>query len=392
MTNFRAYEANLQRGILLMQQRRPQDAIKFLEQAIAEDPDQPQAYAELAHCWNVLPNHGPKAIRAIDRAISLVPTESFYFGRKAWILVCQNRHRLALKVAEQGLALNPVCPVSLNAQANAYTMLNRWKEAEQACLRMLEIYPEDEAALNLLAQAQRHLGRLKESRETVARLLALQPNDAFGQANAGYGALAVGDHQRANEHFLESLRLDPHSDHARRGLLESLRTRIWILSLNRWLISFVHRPATFGNVTMFVFVFLLGMTVLVYVSKWMNAWWPMAGLIVFGIPVACVLFYVYLSGFVAVMGSFLLLFDPLGRHALTTQEKLKACIPPVFFIGVEVTMVQAGYGGQMLAILLGVLFVVAALVIEAPVMIERWRHRSERCLPESGSQSDIRGL
>jgi Tfp pilus assembly protein PilF len=386
-----AYLANLQRGAFLLQQRRHLEAIKFFEQAIADDPDNPQAYAELARCWNALPNGGHKAIRAIDRAISLAPLASAYFGLKGWILICQMRYRTALKVANQGISLNPLCAVSLNALANAYTMLNRWHKAEVACLRILEIDPGDEAGLNLLAQAQRHQGRLKDSRETVARLLALQPNDAFGQSNAGFSALAVGDHQRANEHFLESLRMDPHSDHARRGLLESLRTRIWILSLNRWLVSFVHQPATFGNVAMFVFMFLLCMTGLVYVAKWLDAWRPMAGMVVFGILVACVLFYIYLSGFVGVMGSFLLLFDPLGRHALTTQEKLKACIPPAFFIGVEVTMLQSGYAGRMLALLFGVLFVVAALAIEVPVIVERWRHRCERCLPESGNQPDIRG-
>src|SRR5258708_740218 len=123
------FHANLQRGSLLLGQNRPREALPFIQAAIAANPDSSQGYAELARCWNAIPSERSKAVQAIDRAISLAPNSSYYFGLKGWYLVCQMRFRAALQAAQQGVALNPNCIQSLNALANAYTKLNQWKKA-----------------------------------------------------------------------------------------------------------------------------------------------------------------------------------------------------------------------------------------------------------------------
>ena len=186
MPDLDAFNANIQRGSLLLDQNWPREALSFIQGAIAADPENPRGYAELARCWNGLPGQRSKVIPAIDAAIGRAPNVSFYYGRKGWYLVCQMRFHAALAAAKQGLAIDPACIHSLNATANAYTKLGRWREAEAACRRILEIDPDDDPGLNLLAQALRHRGKWKESRETVARLLAQMPNNAFGHANAGY--------------------------------------------------------------------------------------------------------------------------------------------------------------------------------------------------------------
>jgi tetratricopeptide (TPR) repeat protein len=368
------FQANLQRGSLLLDQNRPAEALPFLQAAIAANPHAPQGYAELARCWNALPATRAKSIAAIDRAIALAPTTSFYFGRKGWYLICLMRFRAALACAQQGLALNPTCPQSLNAQANAYTKLGQWKNAEKACRRILELDPNDDPGLNLLAQALRYQGRWKESREVVDRLLARLPNNAFGHANAGYAALAAGDHLRANEHFLESLRMEPHSDLARRGLLESLRARIWIIRFNRYLF----RAGSLRNL-IWTAAILLGIVGTGYLGDFLNSIYPKAGAYFAGIAIGLFLLYVYLSLLVGVMGTFLLLFDPIGRHALTPREKVKACLPIFLAAAAVAALLCAGQWPIALAIVAGLL--VLAVSIHGPALKDR---RERRRQAESG--------
>jgi Tfp pilus assembly protein PilF len=312
------YLANLQRGIFLRGQKRYKEANEFLGKAIEADPEKATAYAEIALCLNDWGSREREALRAIDRAISLEPLNARYLGLKGWILVCQRKYQGALQTANRGVEMDPVCITALNAQANAYTKLGKWKQAETASRRILALNVYDAPALNLLAQSLRFQGRGKESREVVSRILALLPNNAFGHMNAGYGAMEVGDHLRANEHFLISLRMDPHSDLARKGLLHSLRARVWIYRLQFRIGAFLRRPATFLRVTSLAAI-VAGMIPLGFFLEWCHA--GLGSLIV-----VVLVGYIYLSFFSRLTGDIFLFFDPVGRHALTLRDKIHACL------------------------------------------------------------------
>jgi tetratricopeptide (TPR) repeat protein len=364
-----AFHANLMRGSFLLDQDRPREALPFIRGAIAIDPHSAQAYGELARCWNDIPAERRKSIQAIDQAISFAPQVSYYFGRKGWYLVCLMNLRGALQAAQQGLALNPTCPQSRNALANAYTKLGRWTKAEAACRRILAVEPDDGPGLNLLAQALRHQGRWKESRETVARLLALMPDNAFGHANAGYAALAAGDHLRANEHFLEALRMNPPFDLARRGLLSSLRSRIWLLRLNRYL----YLPGAWRNGVIAVAVLGTMLMLSQYGELLEKAYPRVADALGWSFFGGC-LFYVFLSFLTLFVGNFLLLFDPLGRHAMNAREKGQAYLSAAGVAGLITLFFAVGSGAVGWAIL-GML-VLAGLMVLFPLVRDRWiRHR-----------------
>jgi tetratricopeptide (TPR) repeat protein len=368
------FHANLQRGSLLLGQNRPKDALPFLQAAIAANPEAPQGYAELGRCWCAIPAERAKSIGAINRAIGLAPQSSYYHGLKGWFYVCLMNYHAALNAAQQGLAINPTCTQSLNALANAYTKLGQWKKAEAACRRILELNPNDAPGLNLLAQALRHQGRWQETRETVARLLAHMPNNAFGQANAGYAALAAGDHLRANEHFRESLRMDPHFDLARRGLLESLRARVWTTRLNLKLLYWIRRPATFPNVLLFVGAILTIILLCCFIGATLDKSSPGLGESFFGVVIMAVIGYALVCAMVSAMMNVILLFDPIGRHALTKGEKSKMLLS-VLRLFIFTLIVSCGFG----LILLPIALLIIVSSIYFPLLKDRWlRHRQSQ--------------
>ena len=360
------YAANLQRGILLRGQRRYKEASEFLGQAIVAEPDKPMAYAELALCYNDWGGRGKKSLDAINRAIALSPTTAHYHGLKGWILVCQRDYRAALRTATEGVHINPVDIMALNAQANAYTKMGKWREAEASARRILALNPNDAPALNLLAQALRMLGRGRESREVVSRILALLPNNGFGHMNAGYAAMEVGDHLRANEHFLTSLRMNPHSNLARQGLLHSLRARVWIYRWHFRFATFLRRPATFLRFLLLVVIIAGFGTLAALLEAYHRGWAGSLGILW--------VMLIYMNLFSRLTGNIFLLFDPVGRFALTHREKIFACFFALFLVGALAALFQAKnwtFFGVIAFIL-----TVFAFSIYYPQIKDRWQNSS----------------
>jgi tetratricopeptide (TPR) repeat protein len=298
---------------------------------------------------------------------------------KGWILVCQRKYRRALSVANEAVELDPVDITALNAQANAYTKLGKWKQAEASARRILALDVHDAPALNLLAQALRLQGRGEESREAVDRILALLPNNAFGQMNAGYAAMEVGDHLRANEHFLSSLRMNPHSDLSRQGLLHSLRARVWIYRLHFRYSMFIRRPATFPRFIALVLV-VVGMLLLRHLFEWFHPGFGNLFIDLVWFPI------IYLNFFSRITGNIFLCFDPVGRRALTRRDKT---IAGLFALVLACVLGLAWYSHQRgLFVIMAAFLGTFAYSIYYPQIKDWWQRRKERRL-DSGYTASL---
>jgi tetratricopeptide (TPR) repeat protein len=291
MSEALGYQPNLLRGQMLRQAGRFEDACKFLREAIEADPEQAEAYIELALSESGLPGRQKESLRTIERAISLDPQSARALAYKAYLLSQAERHKDAIVIGNGALAKDPTCYMALLALANAETRLSHWQRADAAARRLLEHYPTDTSALN----------RLPESHEIVLRILALVPNDAFGQTNAGYEALRVFDHRRANTHFLNALRVDPHLNHARLGLLQSLRERIWIYRANVKFISYCNETKQKATLVRLAIVILIALTA--------------------GFFLGVLIVYFALALTLKPVSNLFLLLEPTGRHALSRREK-----------------------------------------------------------------------
>jgi tetratricopeptide (TPR) repeat protein len=355
------YWANLQRGQLLRQSGRDSDACKYFKEAIQADPEQPQAYLELALALSQSRANQSESLRAVDRAVTLAPHSAHFMGNKAFLLSHFAKYKEALAVASQALSIDPNSLVALLAQANAYTKTAQWVKAEHATRRMLEIDAQNINALNLLAQALRFQRRLRESRELTARILAMVPNDSFGQTNAGYGALNVHDHRRANQHFLNALRVNPFSEHARLGLLQSLRERVWIYRTNLKLILFFNNKKA-AKLLKLAIIFLSAAT--------------------FGIFLAVPLIYFFFAGTLQPISNFFLLLEPSGRRALTGWEKFRAVLTGI--LALVVILLFAFTPMHSISIILTAYLLVFALGVYGPQWADVRRARREERLVAEG--------
>jgi hypothetical protein len=75
------------------------------------------------------------------------------------------------------------------------------------------------------------LGRKADAGRTIDSALAKNPDNSVTHANQGWTLLEKGDPRKAAEHFREALRLDPHNEWARQGIIEALKAKNFIYAI-----------------------------------------------------------------------------------------------------------------------------------------------------------------
>jgi hypothetical protein len=351
------YEANLRRGQVLRESGHYRESCPFLREAIQADPQQPQPYLELALALSELPGGKADSLRAAERSVALAPNSAHFIGYRAYILSHFGLYNDALQVAESALRIDPNRHIALLARANAYTKTGQWFQAEKWARRMLELNAEDTGALNLLAQAMRFQGRYAESRVVIAQILALVPEDAFGQTNAGFEALNSGDQERAYRHFINALRVNPHSDNARRGLLQALRARMWFYRVNLMVIDFftaIKKKALPWRLLVLFFFIATG-----------------------GVGIFAWLFYLVVSFTLQPLSNLFLLFEPVGRRALVPKERNWAIVTGVA-AALLVVLLALSRHLRFLDLFLGGYLALFALGVYVPQWLAAWKIRREK--------------
>ena len=224
--------ANFQRGVLLYQQDRYQDAIAEFRQQLLQDEDF-LAHGYLALCLSELEQFD-EATEHARQAIHLAPDESFGHYAYARVMIDRKRLEEARLAILEAIRLDPYEASYFAILASLEMQKSRWREALEAANQGLEIEPEHVWCTNLRAQALVKLGDRAGAAAAMGEALARKPDDAYTHANQGWALLHAGQPRQAQEHFREALRLDPGLDWARSGIVESLKARNFVY---RWMLA-----------------------------------------------------------------------------------------------------------------------------------------------------------
>jgi tetratricopeptide (TPR) repeat protein len=237
MTEFQnAYE----RGCLLFEQRRYDLAIKEFRAALVSEPNSPAAHAmlalslsadgylnagieeaeeavrlgpDLAYAHYVLsrvlsaimnfetpkaaldfpieidrivPNWASvRAIRAAEEALRLDATDPDHFARLAYLKVWSWHWTEGLELAERGLALEPTEPGCIHARLLALTGLGRQADANAALKQFTEHHPNHPLVHELTGRFKAHENQLAAAQEHLIESLRINPNSVKTQRALG---------------------------------------------------------------------------------------------------------------------------------------------------------------------------------------------------------------
>jgi tetratricopeptide (TPR) repeat protein len=227
------HNPHFQRGLLLYQQRRFDDAVGELRLQLGDDSEDSLTHGFLALSLNELEQY-PAATEHAQRAIHLAPDEAFGHFALARVMLSRQRFDEARVATLEAIRLNPYEADYFGILAALELNNSRWREALAAADQGLALDPEQGLCTNLRAQALVKLGDRAAAAATMGAALARQPDDAFTHSNQGWALLHAGQPRQALDHFREALRLDPELEWARAGIVEALKARNFIY---RWMLA-----------------------------------------------------------------------------------------------------------------------------------------------------------
>jgi tetratricopeptide (TPR) repeat protein len=214
----------IQRGLLLFQQTRHEQAEGELRQGLAIDPHDAYAHALLGLCLSKREQF-QEATQEAQQAIQLAPDFPFAHYALASVLHDRNRNDEALAAINEALRLDASDPGYFAMLAAIQLNERHWPAALDAAEQGLRLDSEHTSCTNLRAIALVKLGRKSEAGLTIDAALARDPGNSLTHANQGWTLLEKGEPKKALEHFREALRLNPENEWARQGIIEALKAR-----------------------------------------------------------------------------------------------------------------------------------------------------------------------
>jgi tetratricopeptide (TPR) repeat protein len=343
--------AHFERTRMLLELKRYTDAEKEVALALAIDPNDSTLHAWRAVC---LLERGARqeAFDAALQAIAADPenayahyTSSRIANRLGWTV-------RALDAIRESLRLAPT-----DADYHYYLGAiefgrDRWGEALEAVEAALEHLPDHVPSANLRALCLARLGMPTEAIAAIDRALAIDPEYAWSHENRATLALADRDVERAFRHFREALRLNPRSEAARDGLIESLKSRHRTYRALFWLFGSSSEEQREGPMVFCFFAFAILSALFGVLKEPLAAIIASGILTVVGFWAAKRIFRHWAEPFFL----FLLRFDDLGRRALSADEVRRANLATLS-IATSVGLIAAAFVLRMP--LLGILAVIA---------------------------------
>ncbi|GEP41094.1 tetratricopeptide repeat protein [Brevifollis gellanilyticus] len=311
-------DAAFQRGRLLQNQHRLTDAIACYKQAISLDAQHVPSYLMLSLCWMESDETAARAVDAARRAVSLQPENSFARSVLALALNAKARDgqtagmKEALSEAEQAVAFEPESDFAHAVLARMHLRLRNFPKAEESARMALSIDTENSMATEVLSAALLLQKKDADNTELINYQLQRDPEDDAAHTSAGWQAVMTGDHKKANEHFMEALRLNPMNEGARSGLIESYRARSWFyngyLRFGHWMDQF-----TEGKQNAIMLGGFVGYRLL---SGWLKTVSPVLSYLVIGLWMMFALWSHLARG----LSTFFVAMDRFARQALKPRE------------------------------------------------------------------------
>jgi len=311
-------EAAFARGRLLQSQHRMQDAIACYKQALELDAHHTPSFVMLALCWMDDDETAPKSVDAAKRAVALEPENAFARSVLALALNANAKDgqtgaiKEALKQAEEAVGLDPDSDFSHAVLARLHLRLRDFPKAEASARAALALDTENTMAAEVLSAALLLQKKDGDNKDLIRYQLERNADDDSAHTSAGWQAVMEGDHKKANEHFLEALRLNPMNENARMGLIESFRARSWFYRTN---IRFCHwmNQFTEGRQNVIMIGGFIGYKVLSGYLKTVAPFWA-------NVVIGAWLVFALWSHLARGFSTFFVTMDRFARQALKPRE------------------------------------------------------------------------
>jgi Flp pilus assembly protein TadD len=360
-----------QRAQMLAGTGRYDMAERDLRAMLAEDPRDAAAHSLLALVMLADENRWADATDEAKMAVGIEPDAALSHYALAVCLVTRHHYAEAEDAAREALRLDPYDADAYGVLCRSYLGREDYQAALDAAEQGLAIDPEDADCSNFRSILLERLGRGDEAIESATRQLARDPDNAYAHSALGWTQLNNGRYQEAQVAFREALRLNPHDEMARQGLIQAMNNRSFLFrGVHRFYVwmSRLNSKAAFG--------LIFGAWLLMQVLSRVAGNVPALGPLILPILVIYVLFVV-LTWIANPLFNTFLRFHPFGKHLLDrTQMWSSNLIAPALALGVLGMIVGTVVDSFILGLLAAGFWIGAAIMVAAtftmPTPQRRW--------------------
>ncbi len=316
---------NLERAIQFIELGRFNDAIPYLQNAIAEYPNGWEGKYYLAVC-HYSEGNIKKASQLADGLMHELPNDADVLFLKARIALEQDRDNEAEVFVDEAIAINPLDADYFGFKAGILLHKTKYEEGLQTVNEGLRIEAKNTYCLNIRAQILTKLNRVEEANQTVENILYDNPEDAYSHANVGWVELENGNHKKALEHFKQALQFDPNLDYAREGMSTALKSKNIVY---KWHMKYAFWIAKQSSKNQWIFI--IGLYLVYRFSvKLLSA----SGLTYIAVPLMILYLLFALGGWIMEpMSNAILNFDKYGKYLLHESQKISGYVFSVLLLG-----------------------------------------------------------
>lgn len=214
----------IQKAQAMMNLGRFELALKELQLALAQDPNNVDALLSITICYLEL-GEFEEALVYSKKILGLDPNEALGHYYQAYALLNLEKKDQAETHIKEAIRLDPESAEFYGLLSLIYLQKKQWEKALEYAEQGLQFDPDNTLCLNNRTQALNKLGRKEEMIANIEETLAKDPENAYSHAVTGWARLERKDFEKARTHFAEALRLDPSNQLARAGMIEALKNK-----------------------------------------------------------------------------------------------------------------------------------------------------------------------
>jgi tetratricopeptide (TPR) repeat protein len=242
------YASALQRAKAALDLRRPEEALRQLDRALATSPHDDRLWCLRAQALLQL-ERPDEALQAARRAAGLDPGEEWSHRLASVALVNLGRNEEAVGEAHESVRLAPNLPIVRVQLAQAMATLPRLRRAAyDEALAAVTLDPTEPECHLVVADTARKLGWTRQAEAAYRQVLAMDPGNAAAMNNLAVLRLQQGRTGEALSGFTAAAANDPRMEVARRNvevtawkLLQRVTLALW---LTTWVASALTNPGS----------------------------------------------------------------------------------------------------------------------------------------------------
>jgi Flp pilus assembly protein TadD len=244
VTDDASFASDLQRAKAALDLRRPDEALRHLDRAIASAPHDDRLWCLRAQAMLQL-ERPEDALEAARRAAGLDPTEEWSHRLASVALVNLNRPADAVVEAREAVRLAPHLPIVRVQLAQAMANLPELRRAAyDEALAAVTLDPTEPECHLVVADTARKLGWTRQAEAAYRQVLAMDPGNAAAMNNLAVLRLQQGRTGEALSGFTAAAAHDPRMSVARRNVEVTAWKLVQRVTLALWITTWVASALT----------------------------------------------------------------------------------------------------------------------------------------------------